>query len=69
VSLLSEDSTIEWRLAKAKSIYQPEQQIEAIATSIKFAFTHKTYYQPMYGLGMPGCDAVKQISERQVLPK
>ena len=29
----------------------------------KFAFTHKTYYQLMYGLGMPGCEAVKQISE------
>jgi len=52
-------------LAKAKKRFtNPEQQIEAIAYSYwKFAFTHKTYYQLMYGLGMPGCDAVKQIPE------
>ena|SRR5205809_1554128 len=42
----------------------PEQQIEAIAYAYwKFAFNQKEYYQLMYGLGMPGCDAVKQIPE------
>jgi len=52
-------------LAKAKKRFtKPEQQIEAIAYSYwKFAFSHKTYYQLMYGLGMPGCEAVKQINE------
>jgi AcrR family transcriptional regulator len=42
----------------------PEQQIEAIAYAYwKFAFTHKEYYQLMFGLGMPGCETVKQIPE------
>jgi AcrR family transcriptional regulator len=42
----------------------PEQQIEAIAYAYwQFAFNRKEYYQLMYGLGMPGCDAVKQIPE------
>jgi AcrR family transcriptional regulator len=52
-------------LLKAKKRFtNPEQQIEAIAYAYwKFACTHKTYYQLMYGLGMPGCDKVKQISE------
>ncbi len=52
-------------LLKAKKRFtNPEQQIEAIAYAYwKFAFTHKTYYQLMYGLGMPGCETVKQISE------
>lgn len=52
-------------LLKAKKRFaNPEQQIEAIAYAYwKFAFSHKEYYQLMYGLGMPGCEAVKQISE------
>src|ERR1700730_1555825 len=52
-------------LAKAKKRFpNPAQQIEAMAYAYwKFAFTHKTYYQLMYGLGMPGCETVKQISE------
>lgn len=42
----------------------PEQQIEAMGYAYwKFAFTHKEYYQLMYGLGMPGCETVKQINE------
>ena len=42
----------------------PEEQIEAIAGAYwDFAFNNKEYYQLMYGLGMPGCDTVKQISE------
>lgn len=52
-------------LRKARDRFaNPEQQIEAIGYAYwKFAFTHKEYYQLMYGLGMPGCDTVKQISE------
>jgi AcrR family transcriptional regulator len=46
---------------------EPEQQIEAIANAYwNFAFGNKEYYQLMYGLGMPGCEAVKQISELQI---
>lgn len=53
------------QLLKAKEQFaNPEQQLEAIAYAYwKFAFAHKEYYQLMYGLGMPGCDAVKQIPE------
>ncbi|MES1216151.1 MAG: TetR/AcrR family transcriptional regulator [Bacteroidota bacterium] len=53
------------QLIKAKDKFtNPEQQIEAIAYAYwKFAFNHKEYYQLMYGLGMPGCDTVKQIPE------
>jgi AcrR family transcriptional regulator len=57
--LLNED------LERAKGRFEnPEQQIEALAYSYwNFAFTHKEYYQLMYGLGMPGCETVKQIPE------
>ncbi|HLG39412.1 MAG TPA: TetR/AcrR family transcriptional regulator [Chitinophagaceae bacterium] len=53
------------QLIKAKDQFtNPEQQIEAIAYAYwKFAFDHKEYYQLMYGLGMPGCEMVKQIPE------
>lgn len=52
-------------LLKAKNKYnRPAQQLEAIAYAYwSFAFTHKEYYQLMYGLGMPTCETVKQISE------
>jgi AcrR family transcriptional regulator len=52
-------------LEKAKERFaNPEQQIEALVYAYwKFAFTHKEYYQLMYGLGMPGCETVKQINE------
>ena len=52
-------------LLKAKKRFaNPEQRIEAIAYAYwKFAFSHKEYYQLMYGLGMPGCETVKQIGE------
>ena len=55
------------QLVTAKEKFtRPEQQIEAIAYAYwKFAFNHKEYYQLMYGLGMPGCEAVKQIPELQ----
>jgi len=53
------------QLVAAKDKFtNPEQQIEAIAYAYwKFAFNQKEYYQLMYDLGMPGCDAVKQIPE------
>lgn len=53
------------QLIKAKEQFtNPEKQIEAIAYAYwKFAFAHKEYYQLMYGLGMPGCETVKQIPE------
>ena len=53
------------QLIKAKQQFtNPEQQIEAIAYAYwKFAFSHKEYYQLMFGLGMPGCETVKQIPE------
>jgi len=43
---------------------EPEQQIEAIAYAYwDFAFSNREYYQLMYGLGLPGCETVNQISE------
>lgn len=53
------------QLIRAKEKFtNPEQQVEAIAYAYwKFAFNHKEYYQLMYGLGMPGCETVKQIPE------
>jgi AcrR family transcriptional regulator len=53
------------QLINAKEKFaNPEQQIEAIAYAYwRFAFNHKEYYQLMYGLGMPGCETVKQIPE------
>jgi len=52
-------------MTKAKKRYtEPEKQIEAMAYSYwEFAFDNKAYYQVMYGLGMPSCDTVSQISE------
>jgi AcrR family transcriptional regulator len=53
------------QLVKAKKrSTNPEKQIEAMAYSYwEFAFDHKAYYQVMYGLGMPSCETVSQISE------
>lgn len=52
-------------IGKAKEAFKnPEQQIEAMAYAYwHFAFNNKEYYQLMYGLGMPGCETVKQIAE------
>lgn len=57
--LLNED------IVKASEQFaQPELQVEAIANAYwNFAFNNKEYYQLMYGLGMPGCETVNQISE------
>ncbi|WP_224997782.1 TetR/AcrR family transcriptional regulator [Cesiribacter sp. SM1] len=42
----------------------PEQQIEAMAYAYwRFAFENTAYYQVMYGLGIPSCETVNQISE------
>jgi AcrR family transcriptional regulator len=52
-------------LKTARDRYRnPAQQIEAIVYSYwNFAFSHKAYYQVMFGLGIPGCETVKQIDE------
>jgi AcrR family transcriptional regulator len=42
----------------------PAEKIRLMAfTYWEFAFAHKEYYQLMYGLGMPGCETVRQIEE------
>lgn len=42
----------------------PSSQLEAMAHAYwDFAFDHKEYYQLMFGLGIPACDRVNQISE------
>src|SRR6476620_5564470 len=55
-------------LEKSKSlILDPAKQLEAMAYAYwEFAFRNKEYYQLMYGLGMPTCDAVRQMPELQV---
>ncbi|PRY15689.1 TetR family transcriptional regulator [Pontibacter ummariensis] len=41
-----------------------EEKIAAMAYAYwKFAFENKAYYQVMYGLGIPSCETVNQISE------
>lgn len=51
-------------LAAKETHKKPHKQLEAMAyTYWQFAFAHKEYYQLMYGLGMPSCETVKQISE------
>lgn len=58
-SLLNEDLT-----KAVKQHRSAERQIEAIAHAYwDFAFNNKEYYQIMYGLGMPSCEAVRQIGE------
>lgn len=42
----------------------PELQIKAIGYAYwKFSHDHKEYYRLMFGLGIPSCEAVKEISE------
>lgn len=42
----------------------PEAQIEALAEGyFDFGISHRSYYELMYGLGMPSCEIVKEISE------
>jgi len=43
---------------------KPSDQLEAIAYAYwDFAFENKEYYQVMFGLGMPGCEQIKQMPE------
>lgn len=53
------------RIEKAKSQFSdPAKQLEAMAFAYwNFAFENEEYYKLMYGLGMPGCEMVKQIAE------
>jgi AcrR family transcriptional regulator len=46
----------------------PAVQLEAIAHAYwDFAFEHKEYYQLMFGLGIPACDRVNQVSEMKTM--
>jgi len=53
------------QLQEAKALHtKPALQLEAMAYAYwNFAFTNKEYYQLMYGLGMPTCETVRQVSE------
>ena len=42
----------------------PEMQLYKMAMAyFNFAFLHSAYYQMMFGLGMPSCERVNQITE------
>jgi AcrR family transcriptional regulator len=53
------------RLSEAKAnVAGASAQLEAIAYAYwDFAFENKEYYQVMYGLGMPGCEQIRKMSE------
>ena len=55
-------------LTKVKDKYEdPAEQVDAMAYAYwNFAFNNREYYQLMYGLGMPTCETVRQISELHV---
>jgi AcrR family transcriptional regulator len=52
-------------LADAKNAHQkPSVQLNAMADAYwDFAFENKEYYQLMFGLGIPACEMVNQITE------
>ncbi|MES2445615.1 MAG: TetR/AcrR family transcriptional regulator [Bacteroidota bacterium] len=51
-------------LAAKGKLLQPEEQLNEMAIAyFKFAFEQREYYQMMFGLGMPSCERVKQITE------
>lgn len=52
-------------LEKARiSVTDPEMQMKSIGNAyLKFAHHHKEYYRLMFGLGIPSCEAVKEIPE------
>ena len=58
-------SLLNTKLESAKvSGDDPETQIRAIGHAyLKFSADHKEYYRLMFGLGMPSCEAVKEIPE------
>lgn len=46
----------------------PAVQLEVIAYAYwDFAFGHKEFYQLMFGLGIPACEKVNQISEMKMM--
>jgi len=46
----------------------PSNQLEAIAHAYwDFAFDHKEFYQLMFGLGIPACDRVNQVTEMKAM--
>lgn len=46
------------------SVIEPELQIRAIGYAyLKFSGEHKEYYRLMFGLGVPSCEAMKEIPE------
>ncbi|HSB92830.1 MAG TPA: TetR/AcrR family transcriptional regulator [Flavitalea sp.] len=55
-------------LEKSKSlILDPARQLEALAYAYwEFAFRNKEYYQLMYGLGMPTCEAMREMDELKI---
>lgn len=48
---------------KQHSIDPKEQLIAMAVAYFEFAFAQREYYQMMFGLGMPSCERVNQISE------
>lgn len=51
-------------LAAKDKLLQPEEQLNEMAIAyFKFAFEQREYYQMMFGLGMPSCERVNQITE------
>ncbi|RZJ79118.1 MAG: TetR/AcrR family transcriptional regulator [Flavobacterium sp.] len=51
-------------LAAKGKLLQPEEQLNEMAIAyFKFAFEQREYYQMMFGLGMPSCERVNQITE------
>lgn len=54
------ESVVQQRNSQA----DPSHQLEAIAQGYwDFAFSHKEYYQLMFGLGIPPCEQVNQVAE------
>jgi AcrR family transcriptional regulator len=55
-------------LEKSKSLMlDPARQLEAMAYAYwEFAFRNKEYYQLMYGLGMPTCEAMREMPELKI---
>lgn len=49
--------------AKAQSQDSAKQLTDMAIAYFEFAFNQREYYQMMFGLGMPSCERVSQISE------
>jgi AcrR family transcriptional regulator len=48
----------------ADAVNDPESKLKAIAYAYwRFAVHNPEYYQLMYGLGMPGCETVQEMTE------